>query len=73
MLSEAQKKQRIECCWRQVERLEREDNYFLRRIITVNETWISLYEPETKEESTVWKTPGSPSPKTFKVSPSKKK
>ena len=52
MLSDDQKKQRIECCRRQVERFEREGDEFLRRIITVDETWIKLYEPETKEHST---------------------
>ena len=42
MLSEDQKKQRIERCRRQVERFEREGDAFLRRITTVDETWISL-------------------------------
>ena len=27
-----------------------------------------MYDPETKQESSMWKTPGSPSPKKFKVS-----
>ena len=72
-ISEEQKKQKIECCRRQVERFEREGDEFLRRIITVNETWIKLYEQETKEQSPVWETPGSPSPEKFKVSPSRKK
>ena len=43
------------------------------RIVTVDETWISLYTPETKAQSTMWKTPGSPSPKKFKMSQSTKK
>ena len=57
-----------------MERFEREgDEFLLSHIITVDETWIKVYEPETKKQSTMWKTPGSPSPKKFKVSPSKKK
>ena len=72
MLSEDQKKQRIECCWRQVERFEREGDEFLRRIITVNETWIKLFKPETKEQSTMCKTPGSPSPKNSKLAPQRR-
>ena len=72
-MSEDQEKQRIECCRRQVDRFERDSYEFFRRIITVVKTRISLYEPETKEQSAMWKTPGSPSPKKFKVSPSKKK
>ena len=69
MLSEDQKKQKIECSRRQVERFEREGDEFLRRLITVDETWIKLYEPETKEQSAMLKTLGSPSPKKFKVAP----
>lgn len=34
---------------------------FLESIITA-ETWISVYDPETKQDSSVWKTPNSPSP-----------
>ena len=41
---------------------------FLNRIVKVDETWISMYDPETKQESSMWKTPGTPSPKKFKVS-----
>ena len=46
---------------------------FLSRIVTADKTWISLYEPESKEQSTMWKTLESPSPKKFKVSHSTKK
>ena len=68
MLSECQKAQRVESCRRFVQRFEREGQDFLSRIVTADETWISLYEPESKEQSTMWKTPGSPSSKKFKVS-----
>ena len=73
MMSECQKAQRVESCRRFVQRFEREGEDFLSRIVTADETWISLYEPESKEQSTMWKTPGSPSPKKFKVSRSTKK
>ena len=73
MLSECQKTQRVESCRRFVQRFEREGEDFLSRIVTADETWISLYEPESKEQSTMWKTPGSTSPKNFKVSRSTKK
>ena len=45
----------------------------MERIVTVDETWISFYTPETKQQSTMWKTPGSPSPKKFKQTQSTKK
>ena len=73
MLSEFQKVQRVESCRRFVQRFEPEGEHFLSRIVTADETWISLYETESKEQSTMWKTPGSPSPKNFKVSRSMKK
>ena len=73
MMSECQKAQRVESCQRFVQRFEREGEYFLSRIVTADETWISLYESESKEQSTMWKTLGSPSPKKFKVSRSTKK
>ena len=45
MLSECQKTQRVESCQRFVQRFEREGEDFLSRIVTADETWISLYEP----------------------------
>ena len=73
MLSECQKAQRVESCQRFVQRFEWEGEDFLSRIVIADETWISLYKPESKEQSTMWKTLGSPSPKKFKVSRSTKK
>ncbi|XP_052761941.1 FMRFamide receptor-like [Mya arenaria] len=44
----------------------REGDDFLNHIITSDETWIYLFDPETKEQSRQWKTPGSPTPKKAK-------
>ena len=73
ILSECQKAQRVESCRRFVNRFQREGEDFLSRIVTADERWISLYEPESKEKSTMWKTLWSPSPKKFEVSRSMKK
>ena len=73
MLLECQKAQRVESCQRFVQRFEREAEDFLSRIVTEDETWISLYEPESNEQSTMWKIPGCQSTKKFKVSRSTKK
>lgn len=36
------------------------DNYsFIFNIVTGNETWVYNYEPETKQQSTQWKSPTS--------------
>lgn len=72
-LSIEQKLVRAECSKQMIRRFEREGADFLERIVTVDETWISLYTPETKAQSTMWKGPGSPSPKKFKVTQSAKK
>ena len=53
-LSECQKAQRVESCLRFVQPFKREGKDFLSRIVTADETWISLYEPESKEQSTMW-------------------
>jgi histone-lysine N-methyltransferase SETMAR len=43
---------------------------FLERIVTGDETWVHLYEPESKAQSTAWKRPTSPVAKKFKSQPS---
>ena len=35
---------------------------FLSKIITMNETWVHYYEPEGKQQSSVWETAHSPTP-----------
>ena len=73
MLNTDQKRLRVECCEQLLKRFKGEWEKFMDRIVTVDETWISLYTPETKAQSTMWKTPGTPSPKKFKMSQSTKK
>ena len=73
MLTDDQKQMRKESCKRILGRFQREGPNFMERIVTVDETWISFYTPETKQQSTMWKTPGSPSPKKFKQAQSTKK
>lgn len=43
---------------------------FLRRFVTVDETWIHWYTPETKEQSKQWVLPGERAPKKAKTVPS---
>jgi hypothetical protein len=38
---------------------------FLARLVTVDETWIHLYDSETEEQSKEWRHSGSPHPKKF--------
>ena len=48
MLLVCQKAQRVESCRRFVQPFEREGETFLSRIVAADETWISLYEMESK-------------------------
>jgi len=41
----------------------RHDPNFRSRVITDDESWVYDYDPETKQQSTQWKTPSSPRPK----------
>ena len=46
---------------------------FVTRFVTVDETWVHHYKPETKEQSMQWKNSDSPPPKKAKVVPSAQK
>jgi len=43
---------------------------FLRRFVSVDETWIHWYTPETKGQSKQWTSHGEPAPKKAKTVPS---
>ena len=49
---------------------QRNSKEFLRRYITVDETWIHYYTPETKNQSKMWTGPGESAPKKAKTVPS---
>jgi len=40
-----------------------DDPSFMSRVITGDESWVYGYDPETKQQSLQWKSPGSPRPK----------
>ena len=46
-----------------LERYEHECEAFLRRVITINETWIRSYTPELKRQPNEWRHTESPRPK----------
>ena len=48
---------------------EDEDNFF-SRLVTMDESWIHYFDPETKEASKQWKHVGSPPPKKARTQPS---
>lgn len=64
---------RVTCSKELLKRYSREGVSFLDRIITLNETRPHHYEPESKRQSCIWKSAGSPPPKKAKVVRSMKK
>jgi len=45
----------------------RDPNDFLSRLVTMYETWLCHYDPETKQQSMEWGHSGSPLPQKFRV------
>ena len=52
-----------------LKRFRSKKDYFLSRLVTVDETWVHYYEPENKAQSRQSVGPGSPRPKNFKTQP----
>jgi len=50
-----------------LEFFRRDPNNFLSRLVTMYETWLYHYDPETKQQSMEWRHSGSPRPKKFRV------
>jgi len=65
LLTEDQRKSRLAVCQDLKRELENDPN-FLSRIITGDGSWCYVYDPESKQASSQWKTPRSPRPKKFR-------
>jgi hypothetical protein len=59
LLSQEQKKFRLSISLELLYRAN-SDSGFLRSLITRDESWVYGYDPETKMQSSPWKTPNSP-------------
>ena len=66
-LNADQKFQRYLLSEQHLEFFRRDPNYFLSRLVTMDETWLYHYDPETKQQSMKWQHSGSPRPKKFRV------
>jgi len=62
ILTADQKQQRVYFCT-ELRQLASDDETFLSRVITGDESWLYGYDPETKQQSSQWKSPTSPRPK----------
>jgi len=70
VLSDEQKEHCKELCLDLLQRIENEPD-LLNLIITCDETWIFMYDLETKRQSMQWKSTSSPRPKKACMSRSK--
>lgn len=62
-----EKERRVQCSSMFLQRYAAEGDAFLDRIVTTDETWLHHYDPETKAQSSVCKTPRTPPPKKARV------
>jgi len=62
-----QKRQRCQSSEQILEFFRRDPNDFRSRLVTMDETWLYHYDPETKQQSVEWRHSGSPRPKKFQV------
>ena len=62
LLNVDQKQQRLDVCL-DLKKNTVDDPSFLSNVITGDETWVYAYDPETKIQSSQWKSLGSPRPK----------
>ena len=66
-LSDEQMTTRASVCSALLKRFRSEEDDFLSRLVTVDETWVHYYEPENKAQSRQRVGRGSPRPKKFKT------
>ena len=71
--SAEQKRERMEAASKILADYRAGKEDFLKSIITVDETWVKLYEPLTRMESKQWKKKGEKTPAKVKVGPSSNK
>ena len=55
--------QRCQSSEQRLEFFRRDPHDFLSRFVTMDETWLYHYDPETKQQSMEWRHSGSPRPK----------
>ncbi|XP_067947061.1 papilin-like [Watersipora subatra] len=67
LLNDDQKQRRIDICSK-LKTAVLHDPDFLKTVITTDESWVYGYDPETKMQSSQWKSPESPRPKKARMS-----
>jgi transposase/AraC-like DNA-binding protein len=67
LLSADEKENRLSAAQDLLDCAENDEN-FLKMVVTGDESWVYGYDPETKAQSSQWKTPTSPRPKKARMS-----
>ena len=66
-LNADQKRERVTASKAILDQFKANSQHFLSRIVTMDETWLHHYDPETKEQSKEWRHRGEPRPKKFRT------
>ena len=70
LLVPEQKTVKVQICTELQQRLSDEGDSFLNKVITCDETWFHFFEPESKQQSSMWRHTWSPSPVKARLSKS---
>lgn len=70
MLTIVQKNDRVVISQELLDSAKGNPDRFFDRLVTMDESWVHHYDPETKEQSKEWRHPESPPPRKFRVQPS---
>jgi len=62
LLTPEQKEHRVAIC-QELHQRALDDPSFMSRVVTGDKSWVYGYDPKTKQQSSQWKSPGSPRPK----------
>ena len=73
MLTDEHKAARVTICQAMLTRDDGMNGAFFSSIVTMDETWMPFFNPETKRQSAQWKHTDSPPPKKFRVTASAEK
>ena len=73
MLTDENKASRVAMCQAMLSRDKGMNSAFFSSVVTMDETWMAMFNPETKRQSAQWKHTDSPLPKKFPVTASAEK
>lgn len=65
-LNSDQKQRRVQSSKVILSHFARNKSKFINQILTVDETWLHFFDPETKQQSMQWRHSGSPRPRKFR-------